>query len=182
MVDEISWNGPPGVVYWLTGLPGAGKTTLGKRLHRFLLDVDPKVVFLDGDALRAAIGRDVGYKMPERRRLAFQYAGLCRLLADQGMSVVCATVSMFHDVRAWNRVNISRYCEIYIKASMKDLKERNQKNLYSSGAQDVPGLDLEVELPRRPDLILNNGRHADLAETCATMISFVADFVRRVKE
>src|SRR5580658_2984713 len=82
----------PGRVFWITGLSGAGKTTLGRELWRRLRAAGRPVVFLDGDALRSAIAEDLGHDARDRRRSAMRNARLCRLLADQGSDVVCATI------------------------------------------------------------------------------------------
>ena len=65
------------------------------------------------------------------------------------------TISMFHEVRDWNRQNIKKYKEVYIEVPMEVLEQRNQKGLYQSGS-DVVGVDLDMELPKNPDLVLRN--------------------------
>ena len=83
-------------------------------------------------------------------------AHLCKLLSDQGIDVVCCTISMFDSVRAWNRENISGYLEVYIKASMETLHKRDQKRLYSQGGSEVAGVSFSVEEPKNPDIVLEN--------------------------
>lgn len=143
-------------VYWLTGLSGAGKTTIGRLWCKRLRSAGETVVFLDGDELRQVFGSSFGYTLDDRRKAAMNYARLCALLSGQGITVVCCTISMFDSVRAWNRENIPGYVEIYIKASMDTLRRRDQKGLYSTGKQNVAGVDFQVELPKTPDLILEN--------------------------
>lgn len=143
-------------VYWLTGLSGAGKTTIGRLWYGKLKSFGETVIFLDGDELRQVFGGRLGYTSEDRRKLAMNYARLCASLSRQGMTVVCCTISMFDSVRAWNRDNIPGYVEVYIKASMETLRRRDQKGLYSTGEQNVAGVDFQVELPKTPDLILEN--------------------------
>ncbi len=148
-------------VFWLTGLPGAGKTTIAKALHRRLCQNNPSVVLLDGDQLREVLGEwAAGFGRHDRKRLAFVYARLCRYLASQGLTVVCGTVSLFEDVRVWNRQNVPGYVELYVRAPLAVLQERDQKSLYSRGekgaVENVPGFDLAVELPSTPDFVLEN--------------------------
>ena len=95
-----------GCVYWLTGLSGAGKTTIGRILYKRLCEKRDGVVFLDGDDLRAVFGNDLGYTAQDRKKSAMRNARLCGLLAGQGLVVVCCTISMFHDVRAYNRATL----------------------------------------------------------------------------
>lgn len=143
-------------VYWLTGLSGAGKTTIGRLWYEELKRTGEAAVFLDGDELRQVFGGQMGYTLEDRRKAAMNYARLCALLSRQGLTVICCTISMFDSVRTWNRENIPGYVEIYIKASMETLRRRDQKGLYSAGKQNVAGVDFQVELPKAPDLILEN--------------------------
>ncbi len=99
-----------GRVVWITGLSGAGKSTVSEALVERLLQANPKTLFLDGDALREVLavtavdGADHGRS--QRLDLAMRYARLCRLLASQGFTVVIATISLFREVHAWNRANL----------------------------------------------------------------------------
>ena len=143
-------------VYWLTGLSGAGKTTIGRLWYARLKSAGETAVFLDGDELRQVFGNSFGYTFEDRLKAAMNYARLCALLSRQGLTVVCCTISMFDSVRAWNRENIPGYVEVYIKASIETLRQRDQKGIYSAGKQNVAGVDFQVELPKAPDLILEN--------------------------
>lgn len=149
-----------GTVYWFTGLSGAGKTTIGHQFYEDLRKKTKNVIFLDGDILREVFGNDLGHSLEDRRKSALRNSKLCRMLALQGIDVVCATISMFHDVRQWNRENIFKYVEVYVKVSIDVLIQRDQKQLYSKAlrgeAKDVMGVDLKIEEPLNPDFILNN--------------------------
>ena len=149
-----------GTVYWITGLSGAGKTTIGKLFYEQLKKQYPNTIFLDGDTLRSVFGDCFGYSREERRKCAMCYARLCKMLQEQGMNVVCCTISMFDSVRDWNRENIPVYREIYLKVSMDTLRARDQKGLYSrsnteGGSVDVVGIHM-YEKPKNPDLTLHN--------------------------
>lgn len=147
-------------VYWITGLSGAGKTTIGKLLYEKVKERYPNTVFLDGDILRKVFGDDLGYSKEDRRKCAMRYSRLCAMLQEQGMNVICCTISMFDSVRDWNRRNIRDYIEIYIEVPMEILEKRNQKNLYRDVkqgiAENVVGMDLELELPATPNIKLCN--------------------------
>ena len=94
-------------------------------------------------------------------------ARLCRLLASQGADVVCATISMFHEVQRWNRENISGYREIYLRVPLDELRRRDSKGIYAAGqrgdAQDIVGVDVPAEFPEAPDLVLDNYGELDIA-------------------
>ena len=158
-----------GKTYWLTGLSGAGKTTIGRLWYKKLRQSGVTAVFLDGDELRQVFGGSLGYSLEDRQKMAMNYARLCALLSKQGLTVVCCSTSMFDSVRAWNRENIPGYVEVYIEASMETLRRRDQKGLYSTGKQNVAGVDFQVELPKAPDLILDNNGEKSPEEQVAIL-------------
>lgn len=163
-----------GTVYWITGLSGAGKTTIGKLLYEKIKEEYPNTVFLDGDTLRKVFGDDLGYSKEDRRKCAMRYSRLCAMLQEQGMNVICCTISMFDSVREWNRENIADYMEIYIEVPMEILEKRNQKNLYhdvkQGKMQNVAGVDLELELPGTSDVKLFNDGTRSLEELCEEIL------------
>ena len=125
-----------GTLYFFTGLSGAGKTTIGGLFYRRLKERRNDLVLLDGDQVRAVFGNtNRGHSTEARRRIALENLfPLCRLLTEQGVDVVCCSIAMYDDVRAWNRAHFDPYREIYIKASRETLLRRDQKGLYTSGA------------------------------------------------
>jgi cytidine diphosphoramidate kinase len=152
----------PSNLYWFTGLSGAGKTTIANLFYSSLKVSKKDLVFLDGDTLRQIFDDKQKYTLASRKRLAMRYSKLCKMLIEQNIDVVIATISMFQDVRDWNRGNIENYHEIYIKVPIDILIKRDQKNLYSRALNgeisNVLGIDIDFEEPDRPDItILNDG-------------------------
>ena len=168
----------PGRVFWITGLSGAGKTTLGRELSSRLRAAGRPVTFLDGDALRSVIAEDLGHGADDRRRSAMRNARLCRLLAEQGADVVCATISLFHEVQRWNRENIPGYREIYLRVPIDELRRRDSKGIYAAAqrgdTRDVVGLDVPAEAPEAPDLVLDNHGALDLATAVDRILAVCA--------
>lgn len=144
-----------GKVYWLTGLSGAGKTTLATELAARMREQGESVVLLDGDELRevfgAAAANSNNHGRDGRLALAFQYAHLCRVIASQGLTVVIATISLFKEIHAWNRKHLPGYFEIYLKVPIEELRRRDPKGIYkrfdTGELTDVAGLDLPIDEP-----------------------------------
>ena len=151
-----------GTLYWITGLSGAGKTTIGNRLYYEIKKQKPNVILLDGDILKNIVEETVGYTEENRRKRAMKYAKLCKVLTDQGMIVICCTIAMYDAVREWNRRNNKGYVEVFLNVPIEVLCERDQKGLYSNYEKgkinNLAGADVQVELPKNPDIeIVNDG-------------------------
>jgi adenylylsulfate kinase len=150
----------PGQVYWITGLSAAGKTSVAQRLVDRLEADGQRPVLLDGDVLRAIFGVSGAHDRQSRLNLALQYARLCSELSRQGHTVICATISLFHQVHDWNRANIPGYHEIYLRVPLEQLQARDPKGIYAKAkageVKDVAGLDFAIEEPRHPDLLIDN--------------------------
>lgn len=159
-----------GTVVWITGLSGAGKTTLATAMASRLRARGEPVVLLDGDGLRAVFGAEAAdgrnHGREGRLALAMQYARLCRILAGQGMTVVIATISLFKEVHEWNRKNLPGYFEVYLKVPMEELRRRDPKGIYrrfdAGVLTNVAGIDLPIDEPDSADLVIefNPGRTA----------------------
>jgi len=166
-----------GLVLWITGLSGAGKSTVCGILERAFHDAGLPVAVLDGDVLRALFAVDAGHGRDHRRRLALSYGQLCREIARRGVHVLCATISMFHEVHDWNRANIERYVEVYLRVPVDELRRRDPKGLYAKAdageIADMVGVHFPAEEPRNADLVLDHADGRTPAETARAIWDFV---------
>ncbi|MFV0421124.1 adenylyl-sulfate kinase [Oleidesulfovibrio sp.] len=152
-----------GSVVWITGLSGAGKTTIARALVARM----PGAILLDGDELRAVLGAaSSSFEYEKRKELAFTYARLCKLLAEQGLTVIIATISLFHDVHAWNRAHLPSYLEVFLDISEEIRQARDPKGLYAAAQQGhirhMAGMETPVETPLAPDLVITASSHDTL--------------------
>ncbi|WP_374039516.1 adenylyl-sulfate kinase (plasmid) [Brevundimonas staleyi] len=148
------------MTYWVTGRSGSGKTTLAQALTTRLTARGRPVIQLDGDRMREILGQGYSHEEVDRRQLAAIYGKLCREISGQGSDVVCSTVSMFHAAHQWNRENLPRYVEIYLRVPIPILAQRHPKGLYARGLaghiRNVPGVDQTFEEPIDPDVLIED--------------------------
>ena len=150
-------------VIWITGLSGAGKTTISDELSLRLRASGHTVIRLDGDQLRSILGKNEygaeNHNKNTRLDLALRYAILCKTIAQPGVTVIISTISLFHKVHKWNRENLPNYYEIYLNVPLELLKKRDPKGIYKKFDKgeltQVAGLDLPVEEPVNPSLRIN---------------------------
>lgn len=150
---------PAAPILWITGLAGAGKSTLARAFVAARGEGRP-VLLLDGDSLRDALeGADapVDHGACARRARAWRIARLARLAAEQGVPVVVATISLLHEVQDWNRAGRPPYAEVLLRADLAALAQRKPA-VYGVGATQVPrdivGIDIAPQYPRRPELVV----------------------------
>ncbi len=147
-------------VIWITGLPGAGKTSAADHLCSRLKNKGFSTVMLDGDKIREVVGKQNAYTKEERLRLSLLYARLAKMICEQGHIVIVATVSLFHSVHAWNRQNIPEYFEVFLDINKDTLRKRDQKKLYSSFEKGLEknmiGVNIAAEFPQTPDIVITS--------------------------
>ena len=169
------------MIVWITGLSGAGKSTLAKHLVDLLRARGETVVFLDGDELRevfgATVASEANHGREARLALAMQYAKLCRVLSSQGLTVVIATISLFREIHEWNRTNLPGYFEVYLQVPLEELRRRDPKKIYrrfdAGELKYVAGLDLPVDLPESPDMIIEFDSVQSVSEVATRVLNSI---------
>lgn len=155
---------------WITGLSGVGKSALAERVAMRLRADGAAVLWLDGDALRAAIAPDAGFDRDARHRLAWTYHRLAALALSQRIGVVVSAIALFHDVHAANRRLGARYIEVLVRSPEPLRRERSK----ATGAQGPQvGADVAAELPRSPHLVLDNDADSDLDVLARQVVDLV---------
>ena len=170
-----------GTVYFFTGLAGAGKTTVGGLFYRRLEEKKTDAVLIDGDQNRAWAGHSTSdgkvlledrYTTEARKtgaRGMFQYV---KNLTEQGRDVVVCSISMYTEIRAWNRENIENYREVYLKVTHETLYKRDQKKLYSSKTKNVVGVDLPWDEPGHSSIVIQNDGDETPEEIVGRLMKF----------
>ncbi len=150
------------MVIWITGISGAGKTTLGKFFFKNFKKVYPNTIFFDGDKFRKIFKNDLKYTLKDRNINALRLTRLVKYLSNQKINIVISANITTYSFRIWNRKNIKNYFEIYIDCKKNILKLRDYKNLYKNISQkkikDVVGIDIPFNKPKGCNLYLTNNK------------------------
>lgn len=160
-----------GSVVWLTGLPGAGKTTIARIVVDRLRAAGRVVEHLDGDVLRARFGA-TGFSRPEREAYLERVADLAARLEDQGMVVVASLVSPYRASRAAIRARCRHFLEVFVSTPLEECERRDPKGMYARARRgEIPhftGVSDPYEPPLTPDLVIDTV--AGSAEAAAELI------------
>ena len=153
MKKKIKINKKKGIVFWVTGLSGVGKTTISKKLQLLLKKKFGKTVLINGDDLRL-IFELKNYDIYSRTKYVKQYSKICQFLINQNINVIMSVVGLFHDIHKWNRKNLTNYVEIYIKSSLTNIKKFDSRGVYKK--KKVVGVDINKQIPKKPHIVIFN--------------------------
>jgi|TARA_B110000495_G_C22934648_1_gene546517 adenylylsulfate kinase-like enzyme len=144
-----------GICFYIIGLSGSGKSTIGKLIKRDVEKKYGKTILIHGDEIRGIYNLK-GYNKDYRLNLGKSNSDLCKLITKQGINIIFTTVGLIHKLQRYNRSNIKNYKEIYIKAEIKTLLRKKKKIFYKRKTKLVWGVDLKPEFPKKPDITINN--------------------------
>ncbi|RYE94297.1 MAG: sulfate adenylyltransferase subunit CysN [Myxococcales bacterium] len=160
-------------VVWLTGLSGAGKSTIANLVERKLHASGRHTYVLDGDNVRHGLSQDLGFSDADRVENVRRVAEVARLMADAGLIVIVALISPFRAERQRARelLPVGDFVEVFVDTAFAVAEERDVKGLYKKArAGELPhftGIDSPYERPENPEIVIDTSRvsPAEAAET-----------------
>jgi adenylyl-sulfate kinase len=147
-------------VLWLTGLSGAGKSTIANQVETDLQGRGLHTYLLDGDNVRHGLNRDLGFTDADRVENIRRVAEVAKLMVDAGLIVIVAFISPFRSEREMARslFKPGRFFEVYVDTPLEVAEERDPKGLYRKARRgdlrNFTGIDSAYEPPETPDLQL----------------------------
>ncbi|RFU36345.1 sulfate adenylyltransferase subunit CysN [Actinomadura logoneensis] len=153
-------------VVWLTGVPGAGKSTIANILERYLHGLGKHTYLLDGDNIRHGLNRDLGFAEADRVENVRRIAEVARLMVDAGLIVLVSAISPFRAERNMARrmVGEDEFCEVFVDTPLAVAEQRDRKGLYrkarAGAIRDFTGIDSRYEPPERPDVWIETSAHS----------------------
>ena len=162
-----------GFTLWFTGLPCSGKSTLARRVEEILLERGMNVEVLDGDEVREHLSKGLGYSKEDRDTNIRRIGYVAKLLSRNGVAAVGAAISPYKairdEVRSWH----DRFVEVYVKAPVDILKDRDVKGMYKKALagqiKHFTGVDDPYEPPENPEVIVETDKE-DVEESVNKII------------
>jgi adenylylsulfate kinase len=161
-------------IIWLTGLSGAGKSTISLKLQTILNHDGIINYLLDGDILRRGLCKDLGFSEEDRYENCRRMAEVAKLFMNEGFVVICASISPYKKMRSDIREMFANneFIEVFIDAPLSVCETRDPKGLYKKArAGDIKlftGIDSEYEAPENPEIHLRTDQ--EISEVCVQKI------------
>jgi adenylylsulfate kinase len=173
-------------VIWMTGLSGAGKTTIARGLEKELLKKGYLSQVIDGDDLRAGLNKDLGFSNEDRKENLRRIAEISRLFIKSGVIAINSFISPTHDGRSMAKsiVGEDYYIEVFINAPLEVCEQRDSKGLYRKARQglikDFTGIDSPFEPPQNADIEILTDR-LTIKESVDKLLSYILPLVEHKK-
>ncbi|MDX1665543.1 MAG: adenylyl-sulfate kinase [Candidatus Promineifilaceae bacterium] len=165
-----------GFVVWMTGLSGAGKTTIAHVLVDALKARGISVERLDGDVVRQSLTRDLGFSKEDRATNIERVTFVAKLLSRNGVGCICSFISPYQSVRDHVREETTNFIEVYVDAPLEVVIERDVKGLYKQALageiENFTGISDPFEAPANPDVHVRTDRQTP-EESAATIIDYL---------
>ena len=151
-----------GATIWLTGLSGAGKSTIANIVAKRLKAHGARVEILDGDIIRTNLSKGLGYSKADRdtniRRIGF----VCRLLSRNGVIVLAAAISPYRRLRDEIRATTTNFVEVFTDCDFETLVKRDVKGLYKKALageiKNFTGVSDPYEAPTNPEVTTDSSK------------------------
>lgn len=167
------------MVIWLTGLSGAGKSTIADALVHLVKPLVPGLVLIDGDVIRALFGAGLGFDEEARKQQIGRIQQLALFLARQDIPVIVSALYSHPELMRWNRTTLPGYFEVYVDTPLATVTARDTKGLYAKAEAgellNVVGLDIQWHIPRNPDMVVET-----VGATPAMIARSIVDAVPRL--
>jgi bifunctional enzyme CysN/CysC len=175
--ERTARNGHAGGVFWLTGLPSAGKSTVAMAVQRMLFERGRLVYVLDGDTLRTSLNVDLGFSDEDRSENVRRTAAVAGVFADAGFIVICALISPFAADRELARAAYPNgFHEIYVSCDLVTAEGRDVKGHYGRARRGelahFTGVSSPYEIPSNPELVVDTASHR-IEESAAQLLEYV---------
>ncbi|MGB6984848.1 MAG: adenylyl-sulfate kinase [Candidatus Aquilonibacter sp.] len=170
-------NGHGGGVFWLTGLPSSGKSTVAMAAQRMLFERGRHVYVLDGDTLRTSLNVDLGFSDEDRSENVRRTAAVGGVFADAGFIVICALISPFAADRELARAAYPNgFHEIYVACDLQTAEKRDVKGHYLRARRGelahFTGVSSPYEVPEHPELRVDTTTHT-IEESASLLLEYI---------
>jgi adenylyl-sulfate kinase len=165
-----------GFTLWMTGLSGAGKTTIAKALEPILRQRGLRFERLDGDTVREGLTRDLGFSKEDRDKNIERVTFVAKLLTRNGVGVVASFISPYREARAQVRAETTNFIEVFVNAPLEVCAKRDVKGMYAKAFRgeiaNFTGVSDPYEAPENPEIVVHTDQET-LEESVAKIVAYL---------
>ena len=172
-------KGQKACVLWLTGLSGAGKSTIANRVEKRLLSLGRHTYLLDGDNVRHGLNKDLGFTAQDRVENIRRVAEVAKLMVDAGLIVLVSFISPYRAERRMARelFGAGEFLEVYVDTPLAEAERRDVKGLYQKARRgelkNFTGIDAPYETPEHPEIHLHT-QQASADESAERIVAYLS--------
>tara|TARA_B100000965_G_scaffold406839_1_gene449447 strand:+ start:15434 stop:15964 length:531 start_codon:yes stop_codon:yes gene_type:complete len=152
---KILINKKKGILFWITGLSGSGKTAISKKIKKKIIKLYGPTIEISGDDFRKYF-KLTKYSQKERLKNLWYYHHFSKLITNQKINLIFNLIGMVNKAREWNKKNIDNYVEIYVKTDFDKVGKKRKKKSSLNNKKNIVGIDIKAEFPKKPHIILTN--------------------------
>jgi len=173
---NVKLNYKKGILFWVTGLSGSGKTSISKKIFPMINKKFGPTILLSGDELRNIFNLKK-YDAKSRLSYGISFSKFAKHITDQKINLIINVIGMFDEVRKNNKNNIENYIEVFIEADLKKILKKGKKKIYKTNKINIVGRGIKPQFPKKPNVKIKNDFKKNINELAFELFNKISKII-----
>ena len=175
MSKKIKINKKKGIVFWIEGFSGTGKSTLSQLIKKRISKTYGPTIILSGDVFRNFFDKN-GYTKKDRIMNSHKFSDVLSYLSNQKINIIYSVVGLNYKAKHIYKKKITNFLEIYIKADVYKIIKLNKKKTYKN-KKNILGIHIKPDYPKKPNVVIENNFNKSLKSLSNELIDKIKKIV-----